>query len=277
MKIIESPREAMQALEALIPVDKKVSYIQALLECGFDTLEAGSIVSPRMIPQMADSLEVLDRLDTGRSSTRIMMLVVNTKGVDLLASHEKVHYLSYPFSISQGFQKHNLNADHDQSLRTVDYIQNSCVKTGKEAVIYFSMAFGNTFGDPWSPDLVCTWAERLKGMGIRTIPLSNVSIEITPEQVESLLSLVISEFPDIEFGLHLHTAGFQWQEKLDAAWKAGCRRFDTVLDGLGGCPFSGSELMGNLNTLNLMAWMDEHDLKHSLEVSRLYALSRQLR
>lgn len=277
MKIIESPREAMQALETLIPADKKLSYIQALLECGFDTLEAGSIVSPRMIPQMADSLEVLDKLDTSESSTRIMMLVVNTKGVDLLASHEKVQYLSYPFSISQGFQKHNLNSDHEQSLRTVDYIQNSCIKTGKEAVIYLSMAFGNTFGDPWSPDLVCTWAERMKGMGVHTIPLSNVSIEITPDQVESLLSLVISEFPDIEFGLHLHTAGLQGQHNLDAARKAGCRRFDTVLDGLGGCPFSGSELMGNLNTLHLIHWMDQHKIPHTLDTARLNSLSSFLK
>jgi len=264
MKIIESPREAMQGLELIIPTEKKISYIQNLLDSGFDILEAGSIVSPRLIPQMADSLSVLEKLDVSKTSTRIMMLVVNKKGAEILESYDKVTYLSYPFSVSQHFQQLNLNATHDQSLSTIDFIQNTCAKTGKESVIYFSMAFGNDFGDKWSPDLLCEWAETMYNMGVRTIPLSNVSIEIDAEKISQVFSLLIPEFPGIEFGLHLHTAGKNWKQKVEAAYAAGCRRFDTVLGGLGGCPLSGSELMGNLNTLNLIAWMDEKEIQHRL-------------
>lgn len=272
MKIIESPREAMQALEILIPTERKIAYIQNLLDNGFDVLEAGSIVSPRLIPQMADSLTVLEKLDLSKTITRIMMLVVNKKGAEILAPYESVNYLSYPFSVSQGFQKQNLNANHDQSLSTIDFIQNTCVKSGKESVIYFSMAFGNDFGDAWSPDLLCEWAETMKNMGVRTIPLSNVSIEIDPELISKVFSLLIPEFPDIEFGMHLHTSERNWKAQVEAAYAAGCRRFDTVLGGLGGCPLSGAELMGNLNTLNLIAWMDENGIRHKLNPANLSCL-----
>jgi len=269
MNIIESPREGMQSLEYLIPLEKKVEYLDALLKVGFDTVELGSIVSPRLIPQMADTLEVLDKLDYSSIRSNRMILVVNKKGAEIIAERESVTHISYPFSISPQFMKMNLNTTSAKSLETIKEILEICEKKKKEAVIYISMAFGNTFGDEWSIEILFTWINILYTMGVRTIPLSNVSVEINSAQITKVFSGLIPLFPEIRFGLHLHTTNRGWYENVKAAYENGCRRFDGVIHGWGGCPMSGNELLGNLKTENLLAYLDQNHLPIDIDLDAL--------
>ncbi len=254
MKIIESPREGMQGFSRIIPLEEKVGYINQLLRVGFDTVEIGSIVSPRVIPQMAESLEVLQKLDLSGTSTNRMFLTVNARGAALLGEIDQVTHISYPFSFSPTFLKLNLNSAVSQSLVTAELVINLCHKSGKQAVIYLSMAFGNPYGEPWSMEVLVEWVNNLYQAGARIIPLSNVSTEIDPALITEVFSTLIPMFPDVEFGLHLHTANHGWHEKVNAAYLAGCRRFDGVINGRGGCPMSGKEMLGNLKTENLLAF-----------------------
>ena len=269
IRIIESPREAMQGLQQLIPTEAKVKYINALLQAGFDTVETGSYVSPKLIPQMADSLEVLAQLDTRDTNSNIMFLAVSTKGAEAIATSTAVTHISYPFSISPAFLKKNLNTSTEGSLETVSRIAEICQQTGKSPVIYISLAFGNNFRDPWSLEILEQGVVQLYERGIRTIPLSNVSIEINSEQIRSVYSYLIPRFPEIEFGLHLHTSNRDFREKVQAAWDAGVRRFDTVMNGLGGCPLAEDELLGNLSTQNMLTWLHEKSIPHHLDLSRV--------
>jgi len=257
IKIIESPREGMQGFSRIIATAAKVRYIDHLLHVGFDTVEIGSIVSPRIIPQMADSMEVLKKLDLSGTISNVMFLAVNDRGALVLAGIDQITHISYPFSFSPTFLKHNVKATVDQSLDTAEVVTNLCHKNGKTAVIYISMAFGNPYGDPWSIEILAEWVRKLHEAGARIIPLSNVSVEIEPKLIFTVYSTLIPMFPDIEFGLHLHTSNQGWYEKVNSAYMAGCRRFDGVINGWGGCPMAGKELLGNLKTENLIAFADE--------------------
>jgi hydroxymethylglutaryl-CoA lyase len=258
MKIIESPREGMQSLHYTLPTEKKVRYIQQLLTVGFDTVEVGSIVSPKLIPQMADTLEVIRQLDFSTTISNSMVLAVNTKGAEIISGIKEITHISYPHSISPAFLKKNLNSTPDQSLNTVREIANICERTGKKLVIYISMAFGNPYGDPWDTDILLQGIRDLKKIGVRVIPLSNVAIEIDKELIRQVYSLLVPEFPGIEFGLHLHTTNKDWAENVTAAYECGVRRFDSVMNGYGGCPMSGKEMLGNLKTENLVAFAIDH-------------------
>ncbi len=263
MKIIESPREGMQGFHRIIPTEDKIGYIGRLLDIGFDTVETGSIVSPKLIPQMADSIEVLNQLPLNPRSN-VMMLAVNRRGADIIAEIPNVSHLSYPFSFSSTFLKLNVNATVEQSLETVEHVAGLCRQRHKIPVIYISMAFGNPYGDPWSIDLLAEWVGKLHKAGIRIIPLSNVSTEIDATLISKVFSALISVYPDVEFGLHLHTANHGWFEKVEAAWEAGCRRFDGVMNGWGGCPMAGKELLGNLKTENLILFAEEKKIDLSI-------------
>ncbi len=269
MKIIESPREGMQGFARLIPAQDKMRYITQLLKVGFDTVEIGSVVSPRVIPQMADSLEVLKNLDLSRTTTNRMMLAVHTRGAKILAGIDEITHISYPFSFSPSFLKLNVNSTVEKSLETAVNVNDFCRQTGKQAVIYISMAFGNPYGDPWSIGLLTEWVGKLHDTGARIIPLSNVSTEIDAKLIEKVYSTLIPMFPDVEFGLHLHTANEGWFDKVDAAYSCGCRRFDGVIHGLGGCPMAGKELLGNLKTENLFAFAKAKSIPLNIDQNAL--------
>jgi hydroxymethylglutaryl-CoA lyase len=268
IKIIESPREGMQGIGPLIPTDTKVSYINAILKCGFDTVEVGSIVSSKIIPQMGDSLEVISRLDLDSTTSKPMVLVVNKRGGEIASGLDQVKVISYPFSFSPTFLRHNVNATVEDSLKATGEILNLCDKSGKEFVCYISMAFGNPYDDPWSLDMLCQWVETLKNMGVKTIPLSNVAIEIDAPVIGETFMVLLRAFPGIEFGLHLHTDNHGLSRKLEAAYKNGCRRFDAVIGGLGGCPMAGKEMLGNLDTGNLVHWLDSNGIDPGIDLNR---------
>jgi len=252
IRIIESPREGMQGFSRIISIPEKIRYINTLLRAGFDTVEIGSIVSPRIIPQMADSLDVLDRLDLSGTTSNRMFLAVNIHGAEILAERDEITHISYPFSFSPAFLKLNVNSTIEQSLATAEMVTRLCQKHKKNAVIYISLAFGNTYGEPWSIEILVEWVRRLYATGVRIISLSNVSMEIDPIMIADVYSILVPAFPDVEFGLHLHTANTGWYEKVNAAYLAGCRRFDGVINGWGGCPMTGNKLLGNLKTENLL-------------------------
>ena len=265
MKIIESARESIQGLERFIPTEHKVRYINALLKARFDTVEAGSSVSPKAIPQMKDTLEVLKQLDLAATRSKLMVLVVNKKGADIIAGIDEVSCLSFPFSFSTEFLKRNLNSTFQEALDNVDYIANLCARNNKTLVLYISMAFGNPYGEPWFPAQLLDSVETLQQMGIGIIPLSNVSVPLAKKAITEVYSMLIPEFPDIEFGLHLHTSDDQWYEKVDAAFRQGCRRYDGVIGGLGGCPMADKELLGNLKTEDLLQFMDLNKLTSGID------------
>lgn len=269
MKIVESPREGMQGLGHVIPTRDKVAYIQTLLQVGFDTIELGSIVSPKLVPQMADTLEVIRNLDISGIKSNRMVLTVSKKGAEAISAISEITHISYPFSVSPTFLKLNLNSDLENTVSTVGEIFNICLKTNKQLVVYLSMAFGNPYGDEWNPDILFQWVSVLKQMGISIIPLSNVSIEIDENLIRNTFSRLIPEFTDIEFGLHLHTSSHNWNEKVKAAWESGCRRFDSVIHGYGGCPMSGKALLGNLKTENLIAFFENKHLPADLDQKSL--------
>ncbi|MGA3013722.1 MAG: hypothetical protein ABSD71_06775 [Bacteroidales bacterium] len=269
MKIIESPREGMQSLDSIIPTNKKTRYIQQLLKVGFDTVEVGSIVSAKLIPQMADTLELIKNVDFSDTKSKRMVLVVNKKGAEIISGVPEITHISYPHSISETFLKKNINASVGKSLETVGEILNICEKSGKRPVIYISMAFGNPYGDPWSKDILVESITTLKTIGVKIIPLSNVAIEIEKGIIKEIFSLLIPEFQTIEFGLHLHTTNQNWQENILAAYEAGCRRYDSVINGYGGCPMSGKEMLGNLKTENLVEFTRNQGLAGSLDFHAL--------
>jgi hydroxymethylglutaryl-CoA lyase len=279
MKIIESPREAMQGLGRFIPTGLKVRYINAVLKAGFDTVEAGSSVSPKAIPQMQDTLEVIKHLDLSDTRSSLMVLVVNKKGADIIGAMNEVSCLSYPFSFSAEFLKRNLNSTYEEALDSIDYIANLCARNKKTLVLYISMAFGNPYGEPWLPEQLLESVEIMQQMGIGIIPLSNVSVPLDKKTITDVYSMLIPEFPGIEFGLHLHISDDHWYEKVDAAYRQGCRRYDGVIGGLGGCPMADKELLGNLKTEDLLEYMgrnhittgiDPRAFGHATQLAKLY-------
>lgn len=254
VKIIECPRDAMQGIKTFIPTEKKVKYIQSLLNCGFDTIDFGSFVSPRAIPQMVDTAEVLSQLDLSKTTSKLLAIVANVRGAMDASEHNSIDYLGYPFSISENFQMRNTHKTIAESVATLEEILRIAGDSGKEVVTYISMGFGNPYGDPWNVEIVGEWTTRLAGMGVKILSLSDTVGSSTPEVIDYLFSNLIPKFPEIEFGAHLHTTPSKWHEKVDAAYKAGCRRFDGAVQGFGGCPMAKDELTGNMPTEKMLSY-----------------------
>ena len=254
IKLIECPRDAMQGIKMMIPTEMKVRYIQSLLRCGFDTIDFGSFVSPKAIPQMADTAEVLAQLDLSRTTSKLLAIVANVRGAEDAAKHAPIQYLGYPFSISENFQMRNTHKTIDQSIETLKAILDIANKVDKEVVAYLSMGFGNPYGDPWSVEIVGEWTEKLSDMGVKILSLSDTIGSSTPEIIDYLFANLIPKYPHIEFGAHLHTTPSTWYEKVDAAYKAGCTRFDGAIQGFGGCPMAKDELTGNMPTEKVLSY-----------------------
>ncbi len=254
IKLIECPRDAMQGIKDFIPTDKKVQYIQSLLRVGFDSIDFGSFVSAKAIPQMQDTAEVLAKLDLSKTESKLLAIIANTQGAENASVHPEIQYLGFPFSISENFQMRNTHKTIAESLVTLDEILNIADKSNKEVVTYISMGFGNPYGDPWNVEIVGEWTEKLARMGVKILSLSDTVGSSTPEVIDYLFSNLIPKYPDVEFGAHLHTTPDKWYEKVDAAYKAGCRRFDGAIQGFGGCPMATDKLTGNMPTEKLLSY-----------------------
>ena len=254
VKLIECPRDAMQGIRDWIPTEKKIQYIQSLLRCGFDTIDFGSFVSPKAIPQMKDTAEVLAGLDLANTESRLLAIVANVRGAEDAVKHQEINYLGYPFSISENFQMRNTHKTIAQSIDVLKEILQLAGDHGKEVVTYLSMGFGNPYGDPWNVDIVGDWAERMAEMGVKTLSLSDTVGTSTPEVIDYLYSNLIPKYSEIEFGAHLHTTPAKWYEKVHAAFEAGCKRFDGAIQGFGGCPMAKDELTGNMPTEKMLSY-----------------------
>jgi len=249
MKIIECPRDAMQGFSKFIPTDKKINYINELLKVGFDTIDVGSFVSEEKIPQLADTSNVIKSINMNNTNTKLLVIVGNERGANEAVNFDEIRYLGFPFSISETFQKRNINSSVKDSLKRLENIQNLCVKSNKKLVTYLSMAFGNPYGDEWSIYIVAHWAEKLlKEFGINILSLSDTIGSSNPNVINWLFTKLINEFPDVEFGAHLHSSASNFNEKIQAAYDAGCRRFDGSILGIGGCPLADDNLVGNIPT-----------------------------
>ncbi|MGS4347285.1 hydroxymethylglutaryl-CoA lyase [Myroides odoratus] len=264
VKIIECPRDAMQGIKMFIPTEKKVQYIQALLRVGFDTIDFGSFVSAKAIPQMQDTTEVLAQLDLSKTQSKLLAIIANTRGAEEAAQHKEIQYLGFPFSISENFQMRNTHKTIAESLVTLQEILDIANKTDKEVVAYLSMGFGNPYGDPWNVDIVGEWTERLAKMGVRILSLSDTVGSSTPEVIDYLYSNLIPAYPNIEFGAHLHTTPDSWFEKIDAAYKAGCIRYDGAIKGYGGCPMAKDDLTGNMPTEKMLSYFTANKIDTNL-------------
>ncbi|MGB5171645.1 MAG: hydroxymethylglutaryl-CoA lyase [Eudoraea sp.] len=254
IKIVECPRDAMQGIKQFIPTSSKITYIQSLLSCGFHTIDFGSFVSPRAIPQMADTTKVLEGLDLSKTQSKLLAIVANLRGAQEASLHSEINYLGYPFSISENFQMRNTHKTIKESIEVLSQILELADKTNKEVVTYISMGFGNPYGDPWNVKIVGEWTEKLAQMGVRILSLSDTVGTSSPEDIHYLYSHLIPKFPKIEFGAHLHTSPFKWHEKLEAAYNGGCRRFDGAIQGFGGCPMAKDDLTGNMPTEKMLSF-----------------------
>ena len=269
MKIIECPRDAMQGIKQMIPTDLKAKYINSLLNVGFDTIDFGSFVSPKAIPQMQDTAEVLKQLDLSTTKSKLLAIIANTRGAQDACSFEEINYLGFPFSISETFQQRNANSSIAESLIRVEEIQNLCMNNKKELVVYISMAFGNPYGDVWNSDIVIDWTKKLSDLGVKIIALSDTIGVSNRENITSLFSNVIPEFKNVEIGAHLHSTKEKAQEKIDAAYKSGCQRFDVAIHGFGGCPMAKDDLTGNLATEDLEFYFTQNNIALNLNKTLL--------
>ncbi len=254
VKLIECPRDAMQGIKQWIPTQEKVQYIQSLLRCGFNTIDVGSFVSPKAIPQMKDTAQVLNALDLSDSTSDLLAIVANLRGAQAAVEFEQIRYLGYPFSISENFQMRNTHKTIAESVSTLNSILEVANANNKEVVAYLSMGFGNPYGDPWNVDIVASWTEKLAAMGVTILSLSDTIGSSTPDVIQYLFSNLIPRYPQVEFGAHLHTTPSTWHEKIDAAYKAGCFRFDGAIQGFGGCPMAKDELTGNMPTERMVSY-----------------------
>jgi hydroxymethylglutaryl-CoA lyase len=265
VKIIECPRDAMQGIKRFIPTKDKANYINSLLEVGFDTIDFGSFVSPKAIPQMRDTGEVLSMLDLSAANSRLLAIVANVRGANDASQFEEIDYLGYPFSISENFQMRNTSKTIKQSIVILEEILNIAVRSNKEVVAYLSMGFGNPYGDPWNVDIVGDWTYKLASMGVKILSLSDTIGTSQPDTITYLFSNLISKYPQIEFGAHLHTTPASWREKVDAAYRGGCIRFDGAIKGYGGCPMAKDELTGNMPTEKLLDYFIEKKIDLQLD------------
>ena len=277
--LVECPRDALQGWKADIPNDLIVRYLNTLLKVGFHTLDFGSFVSAKAMPQMADTDEILYSLDLSNTKTKLLAIIANTRGAEEAAAHVNIDYLGFPFSISETFQLRNTNSTIEESLIRVQEIQEICEENGTKLVIYISMAFGNPYGDPYSEGIVFKWVEKMIRMGIETISLADTVGVATPEQVYEITRMLVSVLPNTEIGVHLHSRRHNWKEKIDAALKAKCRRFDGALKGIGGCPMANDELVGNMNTELLVPYFEELHLLNGIDkvaLSEASALANEI-
>ena len=269
IKLIECPRDAMQGWKNFIPTDKKIEYINSLLNVGFDTIDFGSFVSAKAIPQMADTAEVVRSLESGVGHTKLLSIVANLRGAEEASVFDQITYLGFPFSVSETFQQRNTNSSIEESLKRVEEIQNLCINKNKKFVIYISMAFGNPYNDLYDEDIVFNWVEKLVEMDIDIISLADTVGVATPEQVYDMTSYLVESLPATEVGVHLHSTFENWQQKLDAAVKAGCNRFDGALKGIGGCPMANDELVGNMNTEWMISYFEKNNIATGLNKEAL--------
>ena len=267
-KLIECPRDAMQGIHDFIPTQIKAEYINLLLQVGFDTIDFGSFVSEKAIPQLKDTTEVLNKLDLRQGKTKLLAIVANLRGVEEAIKHPQISYLGFPFSVSETFQQRNTNAGIETSLLTVEKLLINCEKSNKKAVIYLSMGFGNPYGDPWSNEIVEHWTNELTKIGAEIISLADTTGISSPEKINYLYPHLVSSFPKVEFGIHLHSTPSSWHEKIEAAWESGCRRFDSSLRGYGGCPMASDELTGNIATESLISFLEAKGEDHGLDLEK---------
>jgi len=265
IKLIECPRDAMQGLHDFIPTATKAAYINQLLKVGFDTIDFGSFVSPKAIPQLKDTAEVLSKLDLSATKSKLLAIIANTRGANDAVLFEEIDYLGFPFSISETFQQRNTNSSISQSLKTVEEVQSLCVKHNKKLVVYISMAFGNPYGDKWNSNIVINWTKKLADLGIEIIALSDTIGVSNKENISYLFSNIIPEFATVEIGAHLHTTLDTWKEKIVAAYENGCRRFDGAIKGFGGCPMATDKLTGNMPTENLVHYFNEINVNTNID------------
>jgi hydroxymethylglutaryl-CoA lyase len=271
LKLIECPRDAMQGIATFIPTDEKTAYLNALLRVGFDTLDFGSFVSPKAIPQLADTAEVLAGLDLHGSRTKLLAIVANLRGAESAANHSQITYLGYPFSISETFQLRNTHKTIAESVELVAEMQNLCISAGKELVVYISMGFGNPYGDAWSPRLAADWVARMVDLGVGIISLADTVGTADAATIGPLFQALIPRFPEVEFGAHFHASPSDRHGKLAAAWGGGCRRFDSAMMGFGGCPFAEDELVGNIATESLLDFLATEKVDAGLDTEALRA------
>ena len=265
IKIVECPRDAMQGWKTFIPTQQKIKYLNALLKVGFDMLDCGSFVSPKAIPQMADTKEVLHQLSLADSKSKLLVIVANTRGAEEAVQFANIHSLGFPFSISETFQQRNTNSSIEQSLQRLDDIQQLCLTNNKQLVVYLSMGFGNPYGDPYSEAILLRWSDEIVGRGITQISLADTVGLATPQQINLALQALLPKYPQVEIGVHLHSSINNWQSKFEAALQAGCLRFDGAINGIGGCPMAGNELIGNMNTEWMLDYLQAHDYYLSID------------
>lgn len=271
MKIIECPRDAMQGLSEFIPTDLKVEYLNNLLKVGFDTIDFGSFVSHKAVPQMKDTAKVLAQLDFEETTSKLLAIVANKRGAEEAVEYEQVSYLGYPLSISETFQQRNTNASIADSLVLVHELQELCAKHDKTLVIYLSMGFGNPYGEPWSPDIVADFVRKLYALEISIVALSDTIGTSSVDTISQLFTTLIPAYPSIEFGAHLHTNPKETLQKIGAVYDSGCRRIDAAIMGFGGCPFAEDELVGNVPTESIVAYLEKNGLKHDLSLEAFSA------
>jgi hydroxymethylglutaryl-CoA lyase len=264
IKLIECPRDAMQGWKQFIPTEKKIEYLNSLLEVGFDTIDFGSFVSPKAIPQMADTKDVVAKLKVQSSGSKLLAIVANTRGAKEAVAYEQISHLGFPFSISPTFQLRNTNSTIEESVGRVEEIQNLCLKHNKQLVIYLSMGFGNPYRDEYNEEILLKWANTMVDREIQIISLADTVGVATPEQISLALNFLIPQYPDITFGVHLHSTPANWKEKLETAVNAGCKRFDGALKGIGGCPMAQDDLVGNMNTEMIISYLEERNLINGL-------------
>jgi hydroxymethylglutaryl-CoA lyase len=276
IRIVECPRDAMQGWKNFIPTEKKIQYINSLLRVGFDTIDFGSFVSPKTVPQMADTKEVIKGLNVGDSVSKLLAIIANVRGAEEASVLDEITYLGFPFSVSETFQQRNTHSSILESLKRVEEIRNICKRSGKKLVIYISMGFGNPYGDPYSEEIVYEWVNRLTALDIKIISLADTVGLASPQQVFKITKYLIELLPEIDIGVHLHSAPDKWREKLEAAANAGCLRFDGALKGIGGCPMADDELVGNMNSEWVIDYFEKKNQlnglnKKALEESLLIA------
>lgn len=266
VQLIECPRDAMQGLHEFIPTENKVEYLNALLKCGFHTLDCGSFVSPKAIPQMRDTAEVLDRIEDS-DSTKLSVIVANTRGAKDACVHDRVDILGFPFSVSDQFQRRNTNASREEAMERIKEVKDLCDSNDKELLIYLSMAFGNPYGEVWDAEIVAEWTLKMAKLGIDLFMPSDTIGSSDQESITAVYGLLSSEFPNLQIGAHLHTTPDSWKEKVEAAWNSGCRRFDSAIKGYGGCPMAKDDLTGNMPTENVIGYLQEIGVDTGIEES----------
>jgi hydroxymethylglutaryl-CoA lyase len=279
LQLIECPRDAMQGWKKIIPTSDKVRYINSLLKVGFHTIDFGSFVSPKLMPQMADSGEVIKQLDKSYSPTKLLAIVANARGAEDALRFERIHYLGFPFSISPTFQQRNTNSSPEESLLRVAEIQGLCLTYGKELVVYLSMGFGNPYGDAYDDQLLFSWMEKISALGVQTMSIADTVGLASPSTVTGVLSAMIPAFPSSVIGVHLHSTPYHMAEKVSAAFEAGCKRFDGAIGGIGGCPMADDELTGNMDTVAMISYFKSKDLCGDLDMDALdysVQLSREI-